>query len=138
MLSEFLEKEALSFETEQIFTLAEHAKGKNLNRFDLPPNLEASMDHHDQRFYLLTLGTGFTRRKGNYGGQIAKGVGIGILTMGMFAPIPIKANSGISVMILDNQLGEIAYYKSSFNPEGEPLDDKILSRHKNHLFKGYF
>ncbi len=132
-----MENEAITFEIEHLFTLAEEARGKNLHAFDLPPNLVAVIDLYDQRFYLLTLSTGFTRRIGNYGGQIAKGVGIGILTLGMFAPIPVKANSGVRVMILDNQLGEIAYYKSSFNPEGEPLEEKTLSKHLKYLFKGY-
>ncbi len=134
----FVETEVLKTEIDQLFFWAEEAGGRNLNPLELPPNLVATMDHHNQRFYMLTLSSGFTRREGNYTGQLVKGVALTFLTMGIYSPMPLKANSAVQVMILDNQLGEITFYKNSFNPEGEPLENKTLLKHAKFLFKGYF
>ncbi|WP_157972144.1 hypothetical protein [Pleomorphovibrio marinus] len=56
----------------------------------------------------------------------------------MYAPIPIKANSSARVMILDNYRGEIAYYHSNLFPEWVPLEERILQKHIQILFKGYY
>ena len=65
---------------------------RNLEGIKITPVLDSILESRNQRFGLGVLAVGFGRRKGNYGGQIAKGVAVGVLTLGLFVPVPIKSN----------------------------------------------
>lgn len=86
------------------------------------------MKNSNQRFALATVATGFGRRKGNYGGQVAKGAAVGILTLGMAVPTPIKSNLTLYAFIFDVQKNEIAYYKKSLPVEKEPTDENAIEK----------
>ncbi|MFD2036848.1 hypothetical protein ACFSKL_18735 [Belliella marina] len=110
----------------------------NVGNVEVPPLVVAVLDDEKNRFGLLTIHAGFTRRKGNYGGQVAKAVGIGILTLGMYAPVPTKANSSVFVAIIDNSTSKTIFYNRSILTDKEPLDPKVLDKQINKLFKRYF
>ena len=86
---------------------------------------------------MFIIATGFTRIKGNYGGQIAKGIGVGLLTLGMVVPTPIKANSAVHAMIVDAKEDNVAFYQRS-RQEKEPLNEQVLRLQLTEIFKGYF
>lgn len=130
------EKAFYKSEVEDLFVKADNRKtSQNLK---IPPLLYQIMEENNSRYVMLSYLSGFTRRKGNMGGQVAKSIGIGILTMGMYAPVPVKAYSNIYVLILDKETSQIAYYKKSLLAEKEPLEQKVLSKQFNQIFKGYF
>ena len=110
---------------------------KKLDGIPLPPTIGSVLTNSNQRFALATVATGFGRRKGNYGGQVAKGAAVGILTLGMAVPTPIKSNLTLYAFIFDAQKNEIAYYKKSLPVEKEPTDEKIIEKELVGLFNGY-
>ncbi|RYU94012.1 hypothetical protein [Emticicia agri] len=97
-------------------------KGITLNN-----SLVSYLEANKMRYVILTFHAGFTRLQGNYGGQIAKGVGIGILTLGIFVPVPVKSNSTIICCVLDTKNKNVAFYRKR-TAEVEPLEEKVISR----------
>lgn len=110
---------------------------KKLDGIPLPFTIDSVLKNSNQRFALATVATGFGRRKGNYGGQVAKGAAVGILTLGMAIPTPIKSNLTLYAFIFDVQKNEIAYYKKSLPVEKEPTDKNAIEKQLIGLFNGY-
>jgi len=110
---------------------------KKLEGIPLTPTIDSILKSGSQRFALATVATGFGRRKGNYGAQVAKGAAIGILTLGMAVPTPVKSNVTLYAFIFDAQKNEIAYYKKSLPVEKEPTDEKAIEKQLTGLFEGY-
>ncbi len=107
---------------------------------DIPtyPTIDSLMHVHNTRFAMASITHGFGRRKGNYGGQAAKGAAVGILTLGLYAPIPIKSNLSIYTVIFDAEKKEIAYYRQSPVREKSPTDGENLAKDMDWIFDGYF
>lgn len=112
-------------------------KGK-LEGIPLTPAIDSILESKNQRFAMATAATGFGRRKGNYGGQVAKGIAVGILTLGMVVPTPVKSNLSLHVFIFDAEKNEVAFYKRSFPVEKEPTDPTTIEKQLILLFNGYF
>lgn len=110
---------------------------KKLEGIPLTPAIDSIMESNNQRFALATVTTGFGRRKGNYGGQVAKGIAVGILTLGTVVPTPVKSNLTIHAFIFDSEKNEIAFYKRSVPVEKEPTDERIIEKQLISLFDGY-
>ena len=110
---------------------------KKIEDIPITPTIDSILKSSHQRFALATIATGFGRRKGNYGGQVAKGAAIGILTLGMAVPTPVKSNLTLYAFIFDVQKNEIAYYKRSLPVEKEPTDEKAIEKQLAGLFEGY-
>jgi hypothetical protein len=107
---------------EEIIALAVKAYNKQrVHLINLTPTIDSVMEANDQRFSLALIAVGFSRQKGNYGGQLAKGAVIGILTLGTYVSTPIKAKSTIHGLIFDSKNNTIALYKRTSN-EKEPLN----------------
>jgi hypothetical protein len=111
---------------------------RNLNNIPLTPAIDSVLENNNQRFAFATVATGFGRRKGNYGGQVAKGVVVGILTLGMVVPTPVKANLTLDAFIFDSVNNEVAFYRKTLPIEKEPTDPEIIEKQLISLFNGYF
>jgi len=111
---------------------------RSTSRLKLPLMLDSIMDIQGKRFGLITITSGFTRAKSNYGGQVAKGAALGILTLGMYYQTPIKANSTIYVIIIDAYKNNIAFFGKSVFTDKEPLDQEVVSKQIQKIFEGYF
>jgi hypothetical protein len=111
---------------------------KSITDLKITPIIDSLLDKKGKRFGLITVSVGFTREKGNYGKQVAKGAAMGILTLGMYYQTPIKANSTIYVMIVDAQENNISFFRKSSLQDKEPLDEKILTKQFKDIFDGYF
>ena len=119
---------------EEISNLTIQASTKQrVHNISLSPTIDSVMEAHNERFALAFIATGFTRVKGNYGGQVAKSIGIGLLTMGMYVPTPMKASSGIHAVIFDSKNNLVAFYKSSQLVDKEPTDPAIVTRQVNYV-----
>jgi len=90
--------------------------------------LDSLLDAQGQRYALLSAARGFTRVEGNYSNQVAKSVGVGLLTLGMYVPVPIKATSSVFFLIYDRQDHAILYYNHAAPLEAEPLDPAVLDK----------
>ncbi len=126
----------LEKECENLILTAE--RNKSISNLKITPTLDKILEANDTRFGLIIICTGFTRLKGNYGKEIAKGAALGILTLGMYYQTPIKAYSTIYAMIVDSKEDNVAFYRKSFKHDLEPLDQEVLTNQYKKIFEGYF
>ncbi|HXR82814.1 MAG TPA: hypothetical protein VN722_00760 [Hanamia sp.] len=124
-------------ENEVAYYAALMMQRKKLNKSPLAKTIDSVMESNHQRFALATVVTGFGRRKGNYRGQVAKGAAIGILTLGMAIPTPVKSNVAMYALIFDSEKNQVAYYRMCMPVEKDPTDEKILGKQFASLFKDY-
>ena len=113
-------------------------KSKSLDGIKSTSLMDSIAKNENQRFALCIVNSGFARRKNNYGNQVAKGIGIGILTLGMYTPVPIKSNTSTYVMIYDANNSSIAYFNYFPIIEKSPVDRKNLSFIYDKLFEKYY
>lgn len=93
------------------------------------PTLDYLLSTQNQRYALVAATQGFTRTPDNYSGQLAKSIGVGVLTMGMLVPISIKAKSIVCLFIYDRQQKAIVYYNHTPPPaEREPLNQAVVEQ----------
>jgi hypothetical protein len=111
---------------------------RSISNLKITPMLDSLLEKSGKRFGLITVTTGFTRTKGNYGGQVAKGAAMGLLTLGMYYQTPIKANSTVYAMIVDAKENNIAFFRKSFLQDKEPLDKNVLTKQIQKIFENYF
>jgi hypothetical protein len=136
LINDPLIKRRIERETEYLCVAADSKR--DISNLKLTPSLDSLLESNQKRFGLVTVTTGFTRRKGNYGGQIAKGIGIGILTLGMYTQTPVKATSTIYAMIVDAKENNIAFFNKSLLSDKEPLDETVLKKQIEAVFNKYF
>ena len=125
-------------ETEIIYLAQLITKQRKLDGILLTPAIDSVLENNNQRFAMLNVATGFGRKKSNYRGQVAKGVAVGILTLGMAIPAPIKSNLTLHSFIFDAQENNIAFYKRSLPIEKEPTDAEAIEKQLILMFNGYF
>lgn len=112
---------------------------RSLSGIKITPVIDSILEHNNTRFGLSVIATGFGRRKGNFGGQVAKGIGIGILTMGMATVVPIKSSLNLYTFIFDSKKDEVAYFKRQIpNRQIEPTDIKSIEEILLSTFEDYF
>jgi hypothetical protein len=129
-------KDMLEKEIDNLFYLSGLQKDKPTPQ--LTPVIDSLLEANGKRFGLITMSTGFTRAKYNYGLQVAKGLLIGILTMGMYIETPVAANSTIQIMIVDAKDNNVAFFRSSYFEGKEPLDSNVIDKQIRKIFSGYF
>lgn len=127
-----------SLEKEYELLLLTADRTKNIANLKITPTLDKILEANETRFGLLIVSTGFTRTKGNYGKQIAKGAAMGILTLGMYYQTPVKAYSTIYAMIADSKEDNVAFFRKSFLQDMEPLDESVVTKQFKKIFDGYF
>lgn len=125
-------------ENDILKTVTEIRTKKKLDQIRTTPLMDSIVKNQNQRFALCIINAGFDRKKGNYGNQIAKGIGVGILTMGMYTPVPVKANTSMYAMIFDAQKSSVVFYNTIPVVEKSPTDKKNLNQLYNKIFEGYF
>jgi hypothetical protein len=113
-------------------------RNRSIKNIPITPLIDSLLNANVKRFGLIIVQSGFTRTKGNFGGQIAKGIGMGILTMGMYYQTPIKANSTLYAMIVDNRNKNVAFYNKSVLQDKEPTEKENIIRQLNNIFEKYF
>jgi hypothetical protein len=134
-VASMFEKDSLESEIEQLFAMAE---AKNYAEIKLTPIIDSLLKSQGKRFGLMTLSSGFTRARYNYGKQALIGLFFGLISMGSYVETPIKANSTVCVMIVDAQENNIVFYKKSNIADGEPLFPDTIEKQIHTIFKKYF
>lgn len=125
---EFMNAEEEQEMTKSFFEIINSVeREKKIKGIKLADYLVNYLESKNTRYLILTFQAGFTRTSSNYGAQVAKGLGIGILTLGLLVPVPIKSNSTIVCCILDTRNKNITFYRKR-TAEVEPLDEKVINR----------
>ena len=102
----------------------------------IPPVIDSILEARNERFGLLAYNWGFTRTGSNYAGQIAKGIAIGILTMGSFYTVPYKDMTRNGLIIVDAKNHNLAYVATAAR-ESSPLEAKTYQKQLKDLLKKY-
>lgn len=92
------------------------------------PWLDTLLAAQKQRYCLMSYVWGYTRTPSNYRGQVAKSLGVGLLSLGMVVPVANKAATRVGVFIYDAQQQAVVYYKSSWPAEKDPLQGVVIDR----------
>ncbi len=128
----------VKYEKEVEFLFSTIIKKKQVNEISLTPIIDSLLSASGKRFGIIIFSSGFSRGKGNYGKEIAKSVGVGLLTLGMYTPVPYKASSNLYVMIVDAQNHNVGFYNRSNFLDREPLDQKVVFKQLQSMFKGFY
>ena len=131
--------EILSKELDLLISSAVHSK-KVLN-ISITPFIESILTDNNKRFGLIIVQNGFSRTKSNYGGQVAKAIGLGIVT-GLLTGVavyqtPVKANSTLYALIVDNQNKNVAFFNKSVLHGSEPVVRENITKQINSVFEKY-
>lgn len=110
---------------------------RKLEVVKLTPTIDSILTSINQRFAMASITAGFGRKKGNYGKQVAKGIGVGILTLGMYTPVPIKSSFSLFTIILDSERNEVVYYCRTLPVEKSPTDIIEIEKRYIKLYQGY-
>ena len=137
-----LAKKELEQEIDFFIREAERNKKKKNHTIEITPLVDSLLSVNDKRFGLFIIQNGFTRAKGNYGGQVAKAIGMGILT-GLatgtaYYQNPIKSGSTVYVVIVDNQEKNVAFYNKSIMQDREPTEKENITKQLQNVFEKYF
>lgn len=124
------------FESELNFLIVSARRNKIIKNIPITPLIDSLLNTTGKRFGLIIVQSGFTRDKGNYWRQIAKG--IGILTMGMYYQTPIKSSSTLHAMVIDHKNKNMAFYNQSVFQDREPTEKQNIVKQLNNIFEKYF
>lgn len=111
---------------------------KKINNIPFPPYIDSIMKSNNIDYALCVLHIGFSREKGNYGSQVAKGALTGLLTLGMYYTTPVKAVSELTICILDRKNMNIAFHNKSTLQDKEPIDEETTDKQIKAIFDEYF
>lgn len=130
-------KNNLKVTNELSFLIQTIMNTRKLEGVKLTPTIDSIMKANKQRFAMASVTAGFGRKKGNYGNQVAKGIGVGILTLGMYAPVPIKSSFSLFTIILDSERNEVVYYCRTLPIEESPTNYEAIEKQYRALYQGY-
>ena len=111
---------------------------RNKGHLPAPRLLDSLVEASGHRYGMALVGVGFGRRRGNYAGQSAKAVGIGILTLGMYAPIPVKSSLTLYTAIIDSETDQVVYVNRTLPVEKDPTDEQVVRRQLERLYAGFW
>lgn len=113
-------------------------KQKTLDNVVLGSTVDSLLEASGKRFGLFVLLQGVTRTNRNYANQSLKGGMIGLLTLGLYMPIPIKAQTRVLALVVDAEKNDVAFFRSTVFKNKEPLDIEVLKSDVGDLFEKYF
>ncbi len=123
---------------EDIYYLIGQANNKkSVKGLAITPLLDSVMESQGKRFAIGIVSSGFRRSKKNYKGQIAKGVGVGILSLGMAVPTPIKHRTVMFSIIMDSEKNEVCFYKNTLPVESDPNVPVTIKKQIDNLYYNY-
>lgn len=96
------------------------------------------LEKNNHNYAIGVLNFGFSRSKGNYGKEVAKGIGVGILTLGLYTPVPIKSYSTIICFIIDKKNRNIAFYRKNLGQERDPTKKEVIDSQIGDMLNQYF
>lgn len=117
---------------------------KNASRFgrsqqiSITPKIFSAIQSSGKRYGLITYSEGFNRTNGNYAGQIALSVLIGVATMGTVMYMPNKSYSTINFLIVDIEKDEVSFFYRSNYMGANPLNPKYIDKQIQQVFKNEF
>lgn len=112
--------------------------GRNVQTKNLPipVTIDSILCSRNERFGLMVYNFGFVRSTGNYAGQVALGIALGILSMGSIYWVPYKEMIHSGIIIYDAMNHNFAYVATS-DWESSPLKAETHQRQVKRLLRKY-
>jgi len=110
---------------------------RNASAFVVPESLDKIIENTGNRYGMIVYHYGFSRTGANYAAQIAKGIGLAILTLGSVYTVPYKDKSNINVFIIDSEQDIIAWQNFDIAADYNPLKQKHINKQFKRLFKPF-
>lgn len=111
---------------------------KQIEGIPVPTNIASLIKDEGYKYYMGSIVTGFGRKAGNYGKQVAKAIGVGILTLGMYAPVPLKSSINLFTFIIDAEANKIVYFSRTWPLEESPTNKKTMIKQYKKAVSEYF
>jgi len=127
----------IDFQLDQLFGLLQ-VERKAIPYVELPPSVDSVMEANHIDYAVVAMHYGFTREKGNYGAQVAKGLLLGIVTLGTVYTVPVRSASDLTVCIIDRPNHQIAFHNRAYAQDLEPLDKRTTDDQISRVFMDYF
>lgn len=123
---------------ESLYSQLLHSQGSfRTASFVVPESLDGIVERTGNRYGMAVYGYGFSRTGGNYAAQIAKGVGLAILTLGSVYTVPYKDKSNIHIFIIDSEQDCVAWHNHDIAADYNPLKQKHLEKQFKRIFRKF-
>lgn len=94
----------------------------------LPAYLDSLLMESGNTYGMILYQNGFFRQKGNYGKQVWKAIGVGILTMGSYVADPQKSAANMYLFLLDGKTKTIDCIAQIEFTGKDPTDPKVIAK----------
>ncbi|WP_447643046.1 MULTISPECIES: hypothetical protein [Chitinophagaceae] len=101
----------------------------------LPPYLDSLLMDNNHTYGILLYQNGFLRKKGNFGGQVWKSIGIGILTMGSYYTVPQKSSANMYLFLLDGKKKTIECIAQNSMDDKNPIEEKTIDKQLKNILQ---
>lgn len=124
---------------ESLYSQLLHSQGGTFKTasFVVPPSLDEIIERTGNRYGMAVYSYGFSRTGGNYAAQIAKGVGLAILTLGSVYTVPYKDKSNIHIFIIDSEQDCVAWHNHDIGADYNPLKQKHIEKQFKRIFRKF-
>ena len=123
---------------ESLYSQLLHSQGSfRTASFVVPESLDEIIERTGNRYGMAVYSYGFSRTGGNYAAQIAKGVGLAILTLGSVYTVPYKDKSNIHIFIIDSEQDCVAWHNHDIAADYNPLKQKHLEKQFKRIFRKF-
>lgn len=108
----------------------------------LPPVMQQFMEDNDLPYVMLIFHGGYVRSRANYSSEIAKSVGLAVLTTiltfgaAMTYSVASEQGSDMAVLIADRDKQSLAFF-NRVRSEGDPLSQNHLAHQLKQVLKNY-
>jgi len=109
---------------------------RDISSIRLGEELRDHLNLQPDKYCVVLSLTGFSRTGGSVALETAKSVIVGIFTLGMVVVVPIKANSTMSVAVVDREEGRVIYYDKNIVEEN-PGNPDIIATQLKKVFKAF-
>lgn len=124
---------------ESLYSQLLHSQGGTFKTasFVVPQSLDEIIERTGNRYGMAVYSYGFSRTGGNYAAQIAKGLGLAILTLGSVYTVPYKDKSNIHIFIIDSEQDCVAWHNHDIGADYNPLKKKHIEKQIKRIFRKF-
>lgn len=136
--SDRIERDIIRKDIENVYAqLIQSPDWAGYTNLAVPEDLDNIIENTGRRYGMIAYHYGFSRTGGSYAAEIAKGVGLAVLTLGSYYTIPYKDKSNIHVFIIDSEQNRIAWQNFDIGADYNPLKQKHIDKQFKRLFKQF-